>query len=252
MKCEKCVFEEKGIKSRLTTQEFIERSRKVHGDNYDYSRTKYITSDKKLKIICKKHGSFEQMPFVHLSAKGCPKCGRWSLLDTDIFKKRAFKIHGEKFDYSQVNYVNARIKIKIGCLKHGIFEQTPQNHLKGQGCPICLESQGERKIGLYLDKQKITYKKEKSFAGCRNKYKLFFDFYIPVLNVCVEYDGSQHYHPVEYFGGEKVFKETQKSDAIKNKYCSDNGIKLIRIPYKNKSSAEIETVLKKELLLEEK
>jgi very-short-patch-repair endonuclease len=70
--------------------------------------------------------------------------------------------------------------------------------------------------------------------------------------VCVEYDGSQHYHPVEYFGGEKVFKETQKSDAIKNKYCSDNGIKLIRIPYKNKSSAEIETVLKKELLLEEK
>jgi predicted nucleic-acid-binding Zn-ribbon protein len=247
MKCIKCANEENGNKRKLTTQFFIRHAQKEHGNKYDYSKTVYTASDKKLKIRCYKHGIFEQIPHAHLKGQGCPKCGLWNLSNTDTFKKRAVKIHGTKYDYSQINYVNARTKVKIGCSKHGIFEQTPQNHLKGQGCPICLESQGERKIGLYLDKQKITYKREKSFTGCRNKYKLFFDFYVPSLNACIEYDGSQHYHPIEYFGGEKVFKETQKSDAIKNKYCSDNGIKLIRIPYKNRE--EIETALKKELSL---
>jgi hypothetical protein len=247
MKCIKCANEINADKRRSTTQEFIDKARKIHQSKYDYSKLEYVSSKTKIKIICPIHGAFLQIPTAHLRGQGCPKCGLWSLLNTNIFKKRAIKVHGKKYDYSLVDYLNSRSKIKISCSKHGIFEQTPQSHLKGHGCPICLESQGERKIDLYLKRQKITYKREKSFAGCRNKYKLFFDFYIPSLNVCIEYDGSQHYYPVEYFGGKKVFKETQKSDAIKNKYCLDNEIKLIRISYRHKSVEEIETVLKKEL-----
>jgi hypothetical protein len=245
MKCIKCANEENGLNRTLSTDDFIKRSKEKHGDRYDYSETNYISSEKKLKIICRTHGSFMQLPNSHWQrGQGCPKCGRWSLLNTDVFKEKAEKVHGLKFDYSQVDYVNARTKVKIICPKHGIFEQVPQSHLRGSGCPICLESQGERKVALCLAEKGIVYVREKSFTKCRNKYMLFFDFYLPALNTCIEYDGLQHFEPVEYFGGEETFKVTQKLDKIKNNFCSNNGIGLVRISYKEKDP-EIRSILQK-------
>ena len=113
------------IKS-LTTQEFIERARKVHGDKYDYSKVEYVNNRVKLCIICPIHGEFWQTPNAHLNGQGCSMCGRISqtkkrALSKETFITKARKVHGDKYDYSKVEYVNNRTKVCIICKKHGEF-----------------------------------------------------------------------------------------------------------------------------------
>ena len=160
-------------------------------------------------------------------------------LDIDNFIERSNKIHNSKYDYSLVNYINTKTKVKIICHSHGEFEQTPNNHLRGYGCPICNISKGENVIKEYLDKNNIRYIWHYSFDDCRNKYPLWFDFYLTDLNTCVEYDGIQHYESIDYFGGLETFKNIQKNDKIKNKYCEKNGINLIRFKYNEKINLNI-------------
>ena len=124
------------------TETFIQRSNRIHNYVYDYSLVIYVGSKLKVKIICKIHGLFEQTPSSHLSGKGCPHCGVFtcaSKLKTNqnVFIQQAIKIHLEKYDYSLVEYKNAKTKIRIICKIHGEFLQTPSNHLKGCGCPHC-------------------------------------------------------------------------------------------------------------------
>jgi len=110
---------------KLTTKEFINRAEKIHRNKYDYSLVEYVNTKTKIKIICKKHGIFEQTPNNHLCGKNCPKCHDYNKLTTKEFINKAEKDHGNKYDYSLVEYVNTKTKIKIICKKHGIFEQKP-------------------------------------------------------------------------------------------------------------------------------
>ncbi len=126
-----------GGSKRLSTEEFIEKAKKVHGDKYDYSKVNYVNSSTKVTIICPVHGEFEQNPTSHLKGCGCAKCAEREKLTTEEFIERAKKVHGDKYDYSKVKYVNSYTKVTIGCPFHGEFEQNPLNHLKGVGCPIC-------------------------------------------------------------------------------------------------------------------
>jgi len=242
MNCWKCSNEERTL--RLNTKDFIKKARKIHGRKYIYSSVDYKGWYVAVKIKCRKHGFFFQAPGVHLRKKGCPICGRWNLLNTKKFVKKAKKIHGKKYIYSTVDYKNSRTKVKIKCRKHGLFETNPNAHLQGSGCPLCQESSGERKIALFLDSHRIKYIREKTFKKCKNKKNLFFDFYIPSLKTCIEYDGIQHFKPCGYFGGTAVFKTIKKSDAIKNNFCLKNDIRLIRISYK-RTDAEITSILEK-------
>lgn len=131
---------------RLTTEEFIERAKSVHGDKYDYSVVEYKSAHEKVIIICPEHGAFEQTPNSHLRPCGCPKCGYVSSAernksDSAEFVDKAKTVHGNSYDYSKVEYIDARTKVKIICLTHGEFWQTPNHHLQGCGCPKCgLES----------------------------------------------------------------------------------------------------------------
>ena len=133
----------KANKSESYTQEdFIAKAQEVHGDRYDYRLVNYVNSQTKVKIICPEHGVFLQRPAQHIFRAGCPKCGRiaanTALSDTTAnFIARAKKIHNNKYDYSGVDYVNNRVKVKIVCPKHGMFLQAPDKHLAGQGCPEC-------------------------------------------------------------------------------------------------------------------
>jgi very-short-patch-repair endonuclease len=138
---------------------------------------------------------------------------------------------GKKYDYSLVKYVNSTTKIEIICKKHGIFFQTIANHMGGNSCPMCRESRMEFEIRKFLEEFKIAYKQEKTFPDCINIKRLPFDFYLEEKNICIEADGIQHFEPVEFFGGTKGFERTKKMDGIKNNYCNENGIKLIRISY---------------------
>jgi very-short-patch-repair endonuclease len=105
-------------------------------------------------------------------------------------------------------------------------------------------SNGEYLVEEYLKKLKVSFKKQYSFDGCLSEknHKLFFDFYLNELNICIEYDGKQHFEPVEFFGGKKIFNEIKNRDQLKNKFCEDNGIFLLRIPY-NKNNDEIEKII---------
>ena len=122
---------------KLTTKEFAERAKKVHGNKYDYSLAEYVNSKAKVKIICLEHGVFEQWPGDHMNGSGCPVCGHNKKLTNEIFIERAVKVHGNKYDYSLVEYVNYDTKVKIICPEHGMFEQTPHEHLKGSECYKC-------------------------------------------------------------------------------------------------------------------
>ena len=121
---------------KKTTEEFIKEAKEIHGDKYDYSLVEYKGNHEKIKIICPTHGVFEQTPANHLVKHGCPKCGNVHKPSTEEFIKRAKEIHGDKYDYSLVEYKNNETKIKIICPIHGVFEQTPSGHLAG-GCAAC-------------------------------------------------------------------------------------------------------------------
>jgi very-short-patch-repair endonuclease len=106
---------------------------------------------------------------------------------------------------------------------------------------------GELIIKDYLDKNNLKYKNNASIVGCKYKYPLKFDFILEKENICIEYDGIQHFNPVSYWGGEKRLNDSKKRDETKNKFCEDNNIKMIRIPYWLKNE-EIYEILNKELL----
>lgn len=123
---------------KLTTQEFIDRARAVHGDKYGYAFSVYQGNHTKLMIHCPEHGMFEQRPNYHLSGKDCPKCGIESKKhDSESFIKKAIKVHGENYGYAFSVYQSAHEKVMIHCPKHGMFEQSPHSHVQGQGCPDC-------------------------------------------------------------------------------------------------------------------
>ena len=121
----------------LTTEEFIKKARQVHGDKYDYSKVEYVNACTKVCIICPIHGEFWQSPTNHLRGKGCSKCSGKYEPSTEEFIEKARKVHGDKYDYSKVEYANAREKVCIICKEHGEFWQKPRNHLSGNGCPKC-------------------------------------------------------------------------------------------------------------------
>lgn len=127
-----------GVK-RLTTESFIERAREVHGNIYDYSKVKYINNKTKVCIICPVHGEFWQTPSRHLCGDRCPMCFKSEKKTTEQFITEARAIHGDKYDYSKVNYKGNKKKVEIICPQHGPFFMTPLYHLQGHGCQKCYD-----------------------------------------------------------------------------------------------------------------
>lgn len=158
--CPTCGFEYvSGIKKQRAKDSFVEKSKKVHGDLYDYSLADYVKSGVKVKIICSKHGVFEQCPTSHMSGCGCPACGieLRSLAQRDsneTFIAKAEKVHGNIYDYSKLVYVSQKVKVEIVCKEHGSFWQKTNNHLNGNGCPLCLPAKLSQIHRLDYDKVK--------------------------------------------------------------------------------------------------
>jgi len=236
--CPKCSNKKK------TTDEFIKESKRVHGNKYNYSITEYKDCRTKVNIICPIHGSFLQYPNSHLRGWECIRCSGNNKKTTDEFIEESKKIHDNKYDYSKSIYINVLNKIIIICPIHGEFYQTPPNHLHGNGCPKCKESKGEKEIRRYLIKNNIKFESQKRFQNCKNKTYLPFDFYLPDLNICIEYNGEQHYKYNNHFGGKNIFKKQQKRDEIKNNFCENNNINLLIIKYNENVNNIMEKYLK--------
>ena len=214
---------------------FILDANKTHNNKYEYKVLDNLKKDSYIEILCDIHGTFKQRIRSHIyDGIGCSKCSddnrrkSVNLLLTQFKEK-----HDSLYDYANVEYINTNTKVDIICHKHGIFKQSPKRHLYGDGCPSCNESKGEKEIFMFLTENNIKFEREKKFSNCisdRNK-KLRFDFYIPSKNICIEYDGEQHFEMNEYFGGNDAFELTKRNDLLKNIYCSDNNIRLIRIAF---------------------
>jgi hypothetical protein len=129
-----------GGNKKLNTDIFIERSKEIHGEKYDYSLVKYKGRAHKIKIICKEHGLFEQKADAHLIGGGCITCGGNEKLTTESFIKKARHVFGDLYNYSKVNYINNTTSVKIICSEHGEFSKNPNHHLRGQGCQSCASS----------------------------------------------------------------------------------------------------------------
>ena len=214
----------------LTKDNFIRKAKIKHGDKYDYSQVRF--KDGNSAVMIGFQGIYYlQKPYHHLSGN-CPENINLAVKKTTKqFIIEANSVHDFKYNYDKCDYIKNQVKVTITCTLHGDFEQRPLSHLQGNGCPHCSESRGEKEIAKFLDKYDIFYERQKKFHDCRNIFELPFDFYVPSIRTCIEFDGKQHYFPVEHFGGLKAYECLKVNDKIKEDYCEDNYINLIRIRY---------------------
>ena len=147
------------------------------------------------------------------------------------FINESNQVHDFKYSYDKLDYISNQTKVIITCPIHGDFKQRPLSHIQGNGCSNCNESKGEKEIARFLNKNNISYYRQHKFHDCRNVFELPFDFYIPSKRTVIEFDGIQHYEPIEHFGGLIALDKLKTNDKIKNDYCEDNYIDLIRIRY---------------------
>jgi len=167
--CMKCRNE----KLPISIEKFVKKAKQVHGNKYDYSQTKSIPSNikhrsRKVTIICKKHGQFEQFPLAHLKGNGCKKCyDDIHKITTKEFVQRCKKIHKNKYDYSKTIYCHPKIKVKIICKKHGEFNQLPYGHLGGQGCVKCTSNISNKEIAFlnHLNIPNTSNNRQKRILG---------------------------------------------------------------------------------------
>jgi len=239
--CRKCNVD----RQKLSLSEFISRSNIIHSGKYDYSAIKSIKNSKeKVLIKCPVHGEFQQPAGAHSMGIGCKKCGSEKLskdraLSKEEFVRRACEVHKDLYDYSRVGYKNSVTKVCIICKDHGEFYQRPSLHLRSGGCPQCHHSIGERLIISWFRKRGIEYNHHYSFPDLigLGGGPLEFDFYTKYIKFLVEYDGEQHFRPVRFNGiseekAKEHFRITQHHDFLKNQYCINNNIPLLRVSYK--------------------
>lgn len=243
---------------KLSTDDFIQKAHESHNYKYSYEKSIYRNQRSEICITCLRHGDFIQLAQNHMNGHGCPKCrsDKMSNLNCkkiDIFILQSNIIHKNKYDYTESIYKKNTKKLIIKCPNHGYFEQSPSAHLQGQGCPSCNSSKGEIRIMDYLINKNINFIREKSFDSFRNESNnrcFKFDFYLPNYNLCIEYDGIQHFKPTKFNGislekAKEILLVVKNNDILKNKFCFENNIKLIRIPYIKFNY--IEEILEKEL-----
>ncbi len=191
--CKKCSNNYRSKKRRTPLQRFIERANQIHNNKYDYSLVKYVNNSTKVKIICPIHGVFEQRPNNHLQGRNCLRCGYE--INSQNFRKTlkqfifdARLVHGDKYNYLMVEYVNDGTKVKIICPKHGEFYQTPTHHLGGQGCAKCSHhvSKGEKEVYNWLKSFNLNV--ETSNRTILKPKEI--DIYLPDFKLGIEYNGT--------------------------------------------------------------
>lgn len=226
-------------KVKPTQNEFIAKIKNINSNIKILG--KYQNATTKVKCQCLIDGCiWEAQPTNLLQGRGCPECAKRNRLVKTRKSHKQFieEIEAINADIEILDkYINNQTKIKCKCLIDGhCWEAIPANLLQGIGCPVCNSPKGEKRVKKFLIYNNIDYISQHKFNDCQHNKPLSFDFYLPDYNMCIEYDGKQHFEPV-CFGGisyeqAKIKLKTQvQNDNIKTKYCQDNNIKLLRIPY---------------------
>jgi len=203
--CRVCSIEKSSQSRRSNVQEFIKKAIAKHGDFYDYGKVKYVNVYTPVIITCEKHGDFEKIPHDHLNGGGCRKCryeksSQLQRSNNQEFIQKAIDTHGDKYDYSKVEYLNCDKNVIIVCKYHGDFCQTPYNHLKGSGCNDCSikkNSQSRRSNTQEFIKKAIAKHGELYDYG---KVKYGKNNEEPVIIVCKDH-GEFKTRPYAHLGG---------------------------------------------------
>lgn len=233
--CRECMKTTLRVKFAKTHEEYVQEVKIVNSDIEVLEE--YVNTHVKILHRCRKHNVVWYASPLHiLEGCGCIECKGEKIYNSkvktiDIYKQEVLQTVNSIEVVSEF-YINARTPILHRCTACGhIWNASPDNILQGYGCPECNVSKGENQVKEYLIKHHIDYIFQCTFGDCKNINTLPFDFYLPDYNLCIEYDGIQHFHPVEYFGGELAFHETVTRDSIKTNYCLSNNIGLLRIRY---------------------
>jgi len=234
-RCKLCADEIGSEKRKYTKEEFLQLAKEVHPNNLDdYSLIDYVNLSTKINIKCNIHGIIPpQLPSDHLQGHRCSKCGKDKLslqfrLTLDDFIKRSNIIHNNFYDYSEVKYINTETKVDIKCPLHGIFPQTPHNHLNGTKCPTC-KTKTESKLLEKIKNIYPTIQPQLRTNWCKNKKTdrcLPFDFVIEKYKIIIELDGLQHFKQVSNWQSPE---EANKRDIYKMKCANQNGYSIIRL-----------------------
>lgn len=223
LRCAECKKEKK------KELQFKEVKKYIENEEYELLETKYINNYTPMKMRCNK-GHISFISWANFKkGRRCSICYKYRKLTYsevfNYFKKYGFKLLSKE-------YINAHEKMKVMCPEGHVFLISYAKFYSGRRCPICNSSTGSQEITNILNSFKINFEREKIFKDCKDKRYLPFDFYLPDYNCCIEYDGEQHFEISRTFKlTDKDFKIIKKHDEIKNKYCKNNNIKLIRIPY---------------------
>jgi len=202
---------------KLTKEQFIEKANKIHNNKYDYSKVEYVNNSTKVCIICPEHGEFWQTPSAHLMGQKCKFCSN-KKLTTKMFIEKARKVHGDKYDYSKVEYIDNKTKICIVCSKHGEFWQKPGNHLRGQNCPFCTNE--------YSPTTEEWIKRAKNVHGNRYDYtkSKYINAITPITIICKKH-GEFLSYPNNHIKGCGCPKcRMSKLENILSKILIDNNI----------------------------
>ena len=217
------------IGHRLTVDKVIEKIEEC--DKEILNMPKEVNAKTKITVKCS-CGIIHETTYDGVR-KRCTQCG----FDGIKLTMEQAKEIASKYGYTilEEEYINTKTPMKMICPCGHECIIPLKNFYDKKGCPKCRKSKGEKEIEKYLKEHNIDFKDEYSFEECRYKNPLEFDFYIPSLNMCIEFDGEQHYEPRTFSGNVEEaltkFEEDKKRDDIKNKFCENNGIILVRIPY---------------------
>jgi very-short-patch-repair endonuclease len=241
--CPECSLIKRSFNRRNSIDDLIKKFKDKHGDKYDYSLIEYKKMKSKVKIRCKDHDLiFDQTPEKHIYSKtgGCPECcnnlGK-GILGKKYFIKKSIKIHGDKYDYSNISYINSITKVKILCKNHGYFYIIPNSHLVGRGCPSCnrngsiLENKWLDSIGISENNRQ--YKIDKFFVdGYEPETKTVYEFYGDFWHGNLEMYNKDDINPIN----NKTFEELYKNTIEREEFLKSLGYNVVSIwesEYKN-------------------
>jgi hypothetical protein len=242
--CSHCKEE---LKIRESIEEYIRLKKNIESENENVLLSKrYKGVRGYYKIIC---GECKQKHKIQLqrwnNGQRCRESARLYIADCVRLKYDdvAQRIRDRGDELKSIEYVNCNSPLEIQCGKcKEIFVKTLVNYMNSNGCNKCFFiSKGEQRIIDFLNKWGIKYEIQKTFDGCKYKRLLKFDIYIESykIRICIEFDGEQHFRAIDYFGGDIEFEKLKEKDKIKNEYCLNNNIKLLRIEYWNIENIEI-------------
>lgn len=229
--CPACGNRSAAEKQTMPFRIWQKRATEAHGGVYRYIQEHWNGLLNETKIICPRHGEFEQLARTHMLGCGCPDCGRLKQADSrrltrEEFLARAQKIHGKTYDYRLAHYTNNSTPVEIVCSKHGSFFQTPAHHFGGTGCPNC-HFKSEARIKGFLEELGKEVIQQYMIGEKR------YDFFLPDENLIIERDGEQHYTHVSLFAGDDEFflERQQANDALKTKLAKAAGHRVARLPF---------------------